>query len=156
MIAWRLFPWPAFTTAAPRYPATLDSNEVFHGQTSFSALGPAAVAGLATPAIPFGLNPRQQNAWFYYGGGNDMMNEFYAAQNLYGLPLGNTGAQMGGWYRKEITIAEDLKGLKMRIGGFAGRIMEKLGVVPQNIPGGDTYAALEKGHHRRRGMGRPL
>lgn len=96
-------------------------------------------------AIPFGLNPRQQNAWFYYGGGNDMMNEFYAAQNLYALPLGNTGAQMGGWYRKEINTAEDLKGLKMRIGGFAGRIMEKLGVVPQNIPGGDIYAALEKG-----------
>ncbi|MTH59956.1 TRAP transporter substrate-binding protein [Paracoccus litorisediminis] len=96
-------------------------------------------------AIPFGLNPRQQNAWFYYGGGNDMMNEFYATQNLYGLPLGNTGAQMGGWYRKEINTAEDLKGLKMRIGGFAGKIMERLGVVPQNIPGGDIYAALEKG-----------
>ena len=96
-------------------------------------------------AIPFGLNPRQQNAWFYYGGGNDMMNEFYAKQNLYGLPLGNTGAQMGGWYRKEIATPEDLRGLKMRIGGFAGKIMEKLGVVPQNIPGGDIYASLEKG-----------
>ena len=73
------------------------------------------------------------------------MNEFYQTQNLYALPLGNTGAQMGGWYRHEITTLADLDGLKMRIGGFAGKIMERLGVVPRNIPGGDIYAALEKG-----------
>ena len=95
--------------------------------------------------IPFGLNARQNNAWFYYGGGNDMLNEFYATQGLYALPCGNTGAQMGGWFRKEINTVADLSGLKMRIGGFAGNIASKLGVVPQAIPGGDIYPALEKG-----------
>ena len=85
------------------------------------------------------------NAWFYYGGGNDLMNEFYATQGLYGLPCGNTGAQMGGWFRKEINTLADLKGLKMRIGGFAGKVIEKLGVVPQQIAGGDIYPSLEKG-----------
>lgn len=99
---------------------------------------------LAT-AIPFGLNARMQNAWFYQGNGNTLVNEFLATQNLYGLPSGNTGVQMGGWFRKEINTLEDLKGLKMRIGGMAGKIMEKLGVVPQQIAGGDIYPALEKG-----------
>jgi TRAP-type mannitol/chloroaromatic compound transport system substrate-binding protein len=99
---------------------------------------------LAT-AVPFGLNARQINAWFYYGGGNELMNEFYNAQNIHALPCGNTGAQMGGWYRKEINTVDDLKGLKMRIGGFAGKIVEKLGVVPQQIAGGDIYPSLEKG-----------
>jgi TRAP-type mannitol/chloroaromatic compound transport system substrate-binding protein len=99
---------------------------------------------LAT-AVPFSLNDRQMNAWLYYGGGNDLLNEFFATQGLYGLAAGNTGVQMGGWYRKEINTLEDLKGLKMRIGGFAGKIIEKLGVVPQQIAGGDIYPALEKG-----------
>jgi TRAP-type mannitol/chloroaromatic compound transport system substrate-binding protein len=99
---------------------------------------------LAT-AVPFGLNVRQINAWFYFGGGNDLLNEFYATQGLYGLPCGNTGAQMGGWYRKEINSVADLQGLKMRIGGFAGKVIEKLGVVPQQIAGGDIYPSLEKG-----------
>ena len=99
---------------------------------------------LAT-AIPFGLNARQQNAWFYYGNGNTLINEFYATQGLYGLPCGNTGAQMGGWFRKEINSLADLKGLKMRIGGMGGKIIEKVGVVPQQIAGGDIYPALEKG-----------
>jgi TRAP-type mannitol/chloroaromatic compound transport system substrate-binding protein len=99
---------------------------------------------LAT-AVPFMFNVRQMNAWLYYGGGNDLLNEFYATQGLYGLAAGNTGAQMGGWYRKEINTVADLKGLKMRIGGFAGKIVEKLGVVPQQIAGGDIYPSLEKG-----------
>ena len=99
---------------------------------------------LAT-AVPFSLNARQMNGWLYYGGGNDLLNEFFATQNLYGLPAGNTGAQMGGWYRKEINTLDDLKGLKMRIGGFAGKVVEKVGVVPQQIAGGDIYPALEKG-----------
>ncbi len=96
-------------------------------------------------AVPFGLNQRMQNAWMYDGGGIDMMNEFYAKHKIYGLPGGNTGAQMGGWYRKEINTPDDLKGLKMRIGGFAGAILAKLGGVPQQIAGGDIYPALEKG-----------
>ena len=96
-------------------------------------------------AIPFGLNARLQNAWFYEGGGNELLNEFLATENLYQLPAGNTGAQMGGWFRKEINTVEDLQGVKMRIGGMGGKIIEKLGVVPQQIAGGDIYAALEKG-----------
>ncbi|MFV0408256.1 MAG: TRAP transporter substrate-binding protein [Paracoccus sp. (in: a-proteobacteria)] len=96
-------------------------------------------------AVPFGLSARAQNAWQYHGGGIDLFNEFLATQNLFGLPGGNTGAQMGGWYRKEIKSVEDLKGLKVRLGGFAGAVAEKLGVVPQQIAGGDIYPALEKG-----------
>ncbi len=95
--------------------------------------------------IPFGLNARQINAWFYYGGGNDLMNEFYGSHGLVGFPCGNTGVQMGGWFRKDINTPADLQGLKMRIGGFAGSILTKLGVVPQTIAGGDIYPALEKG-----------
>ena len=96
-------------------------------------------------AVPFGLNARQMSAWFHYGGGIDMMNEFYATQNLIAFPAGNTGVQMAGWYRKEINSVADLQGLKMRIGGFAGKVIEKLGVVPQQIAGGDIYPSLEKG-----------
>jgi TRAP-type mannitol/chloroaromatic compound transport system substrate-binding protein len=99
---------------------------------------------LAT-AIPFGLNCRQMNAWFYHGGGNALMNEFFATQGLYGLPAGNTGAQMGGWFRKEINTVDDLKGLKFRIGGMGGKILERLGVVTQQIAASDVYPALERG-----------
>jgi TRAP-type mannitol/chloroaromatic compound transport system substrate-binding protein len=95
--------------------------------------------------VPFGLNYRQMNAWLYHGGGIDMLNEFYATRNLYYIPCGNTGVQMGGWFRKEITSLADLQGLKMRIGGFGGSIIAKLGVVPQQIAGGDIYPSLEKG-----------
>ncbi|WP_201830393.1 TRAP transporter substrate-binding protein [Microvirga zambiensis] len=96
-------------------------------------------------AAPFGLNARQMNAWLYQGGGNDLLNEFYAKHNLYGMPAGNTGVQMGGWFRKEIKTVQDLQGLKMRIAGIAGLVMQKLGAVPQQIPGGDIYPALERG-----------
>jgi TRAP-type mannitol/chloroaromatic compound transport system substrate-binding protein len=96
-------------------------------------------------AIPFGLNTRQQNAWFYDSDGLKLMNEFGKKFNVYSLVGGNTGAQMGGWFRKEIKTVDDLKGLKMRIGGWAGKTLEKLGVVPQQIAGGDIYPALEKG-----------
>ena len=96
-------------------------------------------------AIPFGLNSRQMTAWMYEGNGLKLMREFYAKYNIVNFPGGNTGAQMGGWFRKEIKSVKDLKGLKFRIGGFGGKVMERLGVVPQNIPGGDIYPALEKG-----------
>ena len=96
-------------------------------------------------AVPFGLNSRMQTAWMYFGGGMELMNDFYKKFNIYGIPAGNTGAQMGGWFRKEIKDVSDLNGLKMRIGGFAGRVISKLGVVPQQIAGGDIYPALEKG-----------
>jgi TRAP-type mannitol/chloroaromatic compound transport system substrate-binding protein len=96
-------------------------------------------------AVPFSLNARGMNAWHYHGGGIDLFNEFLATQGLFGLPGGNTGVQMGGWFRKEINTVADLSGLKMRIGGFAGKVVQKLGVVPQQIAGGDIYPALEKG-----------
>ena len=96
-------------------------------------------------AIPFGLNSRQMSAWTFEGNGLKLMREFYAKYNMINFACGNTGAQMGGWMRKEIRSAADFKGLKFRIGGFAGRVLERMGGVPQNIPGGEIYQALEKG-----------
>jgi TRAP-type mannitol/chloroaromatic compound transport system substrate-binding protein len=96
-------------------------------------------------AVPFGLNARQQDAWMYHGGGMQLMREFFADYKCHNLPAGNTGAQMGGWFRKEIRTVADLSGLKFRIGGFAGQVLTKLGVVPQQLAGGDIYPALEKG-----------
>lgn len=102
------------------------------------------VAWAALAAIPFSLNARGMSAWYYHGGGLDLSNEFFANYNIVGFPCGNTAAQMGGWFRKEINSVADLQGLKMRI-GFAGAIMSKLGVIPTPMPGGEIYNALEKG-----------
>jgi TRAP-type mannitol/chloroaromatic compound transport system substrate-binding protein len=96
-------------------------------------------------SVPFGLNCRLQNAWWFAGGGREALNEFYATYNIVGVVAGNTGAQMGGWFRKEIKSVADMNGVKMRIGGFGGSIISKVGVVPQQIPGGEIYPALEKG-----------
>ncbi len=96
-------------------------------------------------AIPFGLNSRQMSAWMFEGNGLKLMREFYRNYNIVNFPGGNTGAQMGGWYRKQIKSVADMKGLKIRIGGFAGRVVERMGAVPQQIAGGEIYSALEKG-----------
>ncbi|MET0866793.1 MAG: TRAP transporter substrate-binding protein [Pseudorhodoplanes sp.] len=96
-------------------------------------------------SLPFGLNQRMIDAWMFVGGGAELMNDFYKKYNIYAIPCGNTGAQMGGWFRKEIKSVEDIKGLKMRIGGLAGRVLAKLGLVTQQLAGGDIYPALEKG-----------
>jgi TRAP-type mannitol/chloroaromatic compound transport system substrate-binding protein len=96
-------------------------------------------------AVPFGLNTRQHNAWWYHGGGEGLFNEFSKKHGVTSLMLGNTNGQMGGWFRKEITSLEDLKGLKFRIAGLGGQVFAKLGVVTQQIAGGDLYPALEKG-----------
>jgi TRAP-type mannitol/chloroaromatic compound transport system substrate-binding protein len=96
-------------------------------------------------ALPFGLNARQMNSWLRFGGGSELLNELLQNFNCIGVAAGNTGAQMGGWFRKEIKSVDDLKGLKMRIGGFAGTILAKLGMVPQQLAAGDIYPALEKG-----------
>ena len=96
-------------------------------------------------AIPFGFNSRQLNAWMYEGNCLKLMREFYANYNVVNFPMGNTGTQMGGWFRKPIKSVKDIKGLKMRIAGFAGKILESLGGVPQQLPGGEIYQALEKG-----------
>jgi TRAP-type mannitol/chloroaromatic compound transport system substrate-binding protein len=96
-------------------------------------------------ALPFGLNARQQNAWMYHGGGLELMRDLFRQHNIINFPGGNTGAQMAGWYRKEINSVADLQGLKFRIGGLGGQVLAKLGVVPQQIGGPDIYPSLEKG-----------
>src|SRR6266508_1630126 len=96
-------------------------------------------------SVPFGLNARQNNSWWYQGGGQELGNEFFKKFGVIGFPTGNTGTQMGGWFRKEIKTVADLSGLKMRIGGIAGQVLQKVGVVPQQLAGGDIYPALEKG-----------
>ncbi len=94
--------------------------------------------------LPFGLTATEQYAWFYYGGGLELMQKAYSKHGMYSFPGGNTGTQMGGWFRKEIKSLEDLKGLKMRIAGLAGEIWSKLGVNVVNIPGTELYTALER------------
>jgi TRAP-type mannitol/chloroaromatic compound transport system substrate-binding protein len=96
-------------------------------------------------AIPFGLNSRQMTAWMLEGNGLKLTRDFYRQYNIVNFPAGNTGAQMGGWFRKEIKSLADVKGLKFRTGGFSGLVFERLGGVPQNIPGGEIFQALEKG-----------
>ena len=123
----------------------VQNGTVEMGQTAcYYFFGKDATFALAT-TIPFGLNTRQMNAWLTQADGEQLLNEFFKGYNVYGMVSGNTTAQMGGWFRKEIKTVEDLKGLKMRIAGLAGDVMARLGVVPQQIAGGDIYPALEKG-----------
>ena len=96
-------------------------------------------------SLPFGLTPRQHNAWLLFGDGRKLMDEVYDGFGVVALPAGNTGGQMFGWFRKELKTPADFQGLKMRTAGFGGRVMAKLGAVPQQIAGGDIYPALEKG-----------
>jgi TRAP-type mannitol/chloroaromatic compound transport system substrate-binding protein len=95
--------------------------------------------------IPFGLNHRHQHAWWHNGGGSDIINEALKKFNAHAVLCGNSGTQMGGWFRKEIKAIDDLKGLKFRIGGLGGQVLARVGVVPQQIPPADVYPALEKG-----------
>ncbi|AOO84922.1 TRAP transporter substrate-binding protein [Bosea vaviloviae] len=120
-----------------------DTVECCHS-VSFYGLG-KDISFAVGSGLPFIFNARQLQAWTFEGGGLNLMNEFYSGFNLWGHPCGNTGAQMGGWFRKEIATLDDLKGLKMRIGAMGGQILLRLGVVPQQIAGGDIYAALERG-----------
>ena len=96
-------------------------------------------------SVPFGLTAQQQNAWYYHGGGLELMHELYSDFNVINFPAGNSGAQMGGWFKKEIGSLQDLRGLKMRIPGLGGKIMSNLGVNVQVLPGGEIYLALERG-----------
>lgn len=94
--------------------------------------------------MPFGMTAPEQYSWFYHGGGQELMDEVYGKFNLMSFPGGNTGNQMGGWFQKEINSLEDLQGLKMRIPGFAGEVLAKLGAKPTNIPPGELYTSLER------------
>ncbi|MBW4482760.1 MAG: TRAP transporter substrate-binding protein [Tildeniella torsiva UHER 1998/13D] len=112
---------------------------------SYYYVGRSPVMGFGA-SLPFGLTPQQQNAWLYEGGGLDKLQEFYARQfNVIQFPAGNTGAQMGGWFRREIASVSDLAGLKMRIPGLGGQVMSKLGVTVQTLPGGEIFQALQTG-----------
>lgn len=95
--------------------------------------------------VPFGLNARQQNAWVRHGGGLDVLRSVFADFNIINFPGGNTGVQMGGWFRREIASVSDLRGLKVRIPGLGGRVMDRLGSTVQVIAGGEIYQALERG-----------
>jgi TRAP-type mannitol/chloroaromatic compound transport system substrate-binding protein len=96
-------------------------------------------------AVPFGLTARQMNAWYYHGEGMALLRELFAKYNVVNFPGGNTGTQMGGWFRKEIKSLNDVKGLKIRIPGFGAEVFSALGAVPQSLPGGEIYPALERG-----------
>ena len=96
-------------------------------------------------SMPFSMTTDEQTAWFYKGGGLELANEVYSKHNIEVMLGGNTGMQMGGWFRKEINTVDDLKGLKMRIPGFGGKVMAGVGAVPTNIPTGELYQALERG-----------
>lgn len=112
---------------------------------SYYYVGRSPVMGFGA-SLPFGFTPQQQNAWLYEGGGLDKLQEFYARQfNVIQFPAGNTGAQMGGWFRREIASVSDLAGLKMRIPGLGGQVMSKLGVTVQTLPGGEIFQALQTG-----------
>jgi len=100
---------------------------------------------LPLTTMPFGMTAPEQYAWFYYGGGMELMQKAYAPHKMLSFPGGNTGNQMGGWFKKEIKTLEDLKGLKMRIPGFAGEVMAKLGVAVTNVAPGELYTSLERG-----------
>ena len=102
-------------------------------------------AGQFFTAVPFGMNAQGMNAWLYSGGGLELWRELYAPHNLVPFPMGNTGVQMGGWFRKPIKSLDDLKGLKMRIPGLGGKVIAKAGVNPVLLAGGEIYTALERG-----------
>jgi TRAP-type mannitol/chloroaromatic compound transport system substrate-binding protein len=117
--------------------------EIAH-TASYYYVGKDPTFAFAT-AVPFGLNSRMQNAWQFFGGGMELMNGFFRTYGIYAIPCGNTGCRMGGWFRREITDPADFNGLKFRIGGYPGRVLERLGCVPQQIAGGELHAALAKG-----------
>ena len=96
-------------------------------------------------AVPFGLTPQQQNTWLYEGGGNEALDRIYSDFGVRSFPAGNTGPQMGGWFKRELDGPASLKGLKMRIHGLGGKVMAAMGVNVQVLPGGEIYLALERG-----------
>src|SRR3979411_3112681 len=111
---------------------------------SYYYFGKDPTFGFGT-SVSFGPNQRLNQGWYTLGGGKEVLNEFYKNYNVVSMLGGNTGCQMGGWFRKEIKTVSDLSGLKFRIGGFPGRVLQKLGAGPQQIAAGDIYPALEKG-----------
>ncbi len=111
---------------------------------SYYYIGKNPALGFGT-SVPFGLTAQQQNAWLYNGGGLEAMQKLFADFGVINFPAGNTGAQMGGWFKQQINSVSDLKGLKMRIPGLGGKVMASLGVNVQVLPGGEIFLALDRG-----------
>jgi TRAP-type mannitol/chloroaromatic compound transport system substrate-binding protein len=139
---------------------TFGAGEVVPGLQALDAVSSGSIECAQTPlyfyigkeptlgfgtGLPFGLNQRHQQSWWAFGGGEAIVNGALKAFNAHSIPMGNSGTQMGGWFRKEINTVDDLKGLKFRIGGMGGAVLAKLGVVPQQIAPGEIYPALERG-----------
>ena len=139
---------------------TFAAGEIVPGLQALDAVSTATVEMAQTPlyfyigkepalayatGAPFGMNHRHQHSWWTFGGGAELVNEALKPFKTHAILCGNSGTQMGGWFRKEIKTVDDLKGLKFRIAGMGGHVLAKLGVVPQQIAGGDVYSALEKG-----------
>src|SRR3981189_912659 len=139
---------------------TFAAGEIVPGLQALDAVGNATVEMAQTPlyfyigkepalayatGAPFGMNHRHQASWWSFGGGDALVNEALKPFKAHAILCGNSGTQMGGWFRKEIKTVEDLNGLKFRIAGLGGHVLARLGVVPQQIAAGDIYPALEKG-----------
>ena len=139
---------------------TFAAGEIVPGLQALDAVSSATVEMAQTPlyfyigkepaltyatGAPFGMNHRHQHSWWTFGGGADLCNEALKPFKAHAILCGNSGTQMGGWFRKEIKTVDDLKGLKFRIAGMGGHVLAKLGIVPQQIAGGEVYSALEKG-----------
>jgi TRAP-type mannitol/chloroaromatic compound transport system substrate-binding protein len=123
----------------------VQNNTVQCGHTaSYYYVGKDPTFGFAT-SVPFGLTAQQQNAWLYYGGGMDILAPLFEEFNIVAFPAGNTGAQMGGWYKEEVNSIEDMQGLKFRIPGLGGQVMDRIGVNVQVLAGGEIFLALERG-----------
>ena len=150
---------------------TFAAGEIVPGLQALDAVSTATVEMAQTPlyfyigkepalayatGAPFGMNHRHQHSWWTFGGGADLCNEALKPFKAHAILCGNSGTQMGGWFRKEIKTVDDLKGLKFRIAGMGGHVLARLGIVPQQIAGGDVYSALEKGSTRCRRVCRPL
>ena len=123
----------------------IKSGQYDIGQSVSYYYGGKDPATLYFSTMPFGMTTAEQTAWFYEGGGLDLANKVYAKHNMEIMPAANTGQQMGGWFRKEIKSVADIKGLKMRIPGYGGKVMAGIGAVPTNLPPGELYQALERG-----------
>ncbi|HPF26974.1 MAG TPA: TRAP transporter substrate-binding protein, partial [Steroidobacteraceae bacterium] len=117
--------------------------EMGHG-AAYYWKGKAAAASIFT-AIPFGLSATEMNAWLYSGGGLDLWREVYAPFGVLPFPCGNTGVQMGGWFNREINSVADLQGLRMRIPGLGGEVLQRAGGAPVTLPGSEIFTALQTG-----------
>ena len=107
-------------------------------------------------AVPFGLTATEQNAWIYHGGGQELWDELAAGFDIKPFMAANTGVQMGGWFAKEVNTLDDYKGLKFRMPGIGGEVLRRLGAAVVNLPGGEIFAALQSGRHRRHRVGRSM